>query len=196
MAADAASQITVNVIETKLPGVLILEPKVFGDERGYFLETWRSTRYEDAGIRGPFVQDNIAFSRKGILRGRHFQYPQAQGKLVQVVSGEVVDVAVNVRIGSASFGQWVSERLSEANHRQMYIPPGFAHGYCVISETALFTYKCTDFYNPATEIGIIWNDPDLSIDWPVAEPILSPKDASFPRLKELSPEKLPHFGSL
>jgi dTDP-4-dehydrorhamnose 3,5-epimerase len=185
-----------NVIETKLPGVLILEPKVFGDERGYFLETWRSTRYEDAKIRGPFVQDNISFSRKGILRGLHFQYPQAQGKLVQVLSGEVVDIAVDVRIGSASFGQWTGERLSDTNHRQMYIPPGFAHGYCVISETALFSYKCTDFYNPATEIGIIWNDPDLNIDWPIAEPVLSPKDASYPKLKDLPREKLPHFGRL
>jgi dTDP-4-dehydrorhamnose 3,5-epimerase len=186
----------VNVRKTKLPGVLVLEPKVFGDERGYFLETWRSTRYEEAGIPGPFVQDNISFSRKGILRGLHFQYPQSQGKLVQVLAGEVLDVAVDVRIGSPSFGQWVGERLSESNHRQMYIPPGLAHGYCVISETAFFSYKCTDFYNPATEIGIIWNDPELNIDWPVAEPILSPKDASYPRLKDLPPEQLPHFGSL
>lgn len=186
--------ITMNVIQTKLPGVLILEPEVFGDQRGYFLETWRSTRYENAGIQGPFVQDNISFSRKGILRGLHFQYPQAQGKLVQVLSGEVVDVAVDVRVGSPTFGQWVSERLSEANHRQMDIPPGFAHGYCVTSEAALFSYKCTDFYNPATEIGIIWNDPELNIDWPITEPILSPKDASYPRLKDLPRENLPHYG--
>ncbi len=185
-----------NVIETKLPGVLILEPEVFGDQRGYFLETWRSTRYQEAGIRGPFVQDNIAFSGKGILRGLHFQYPQPQGKLVQVLSGEVVDVAVDVRVGSPTFGQWVSEVLSEANHRQMYIPPGFAHGYCVISEAALFSYKCTDFYSPETEIGIIWNDPELNIEWPITEPGLSSKDASYPRLKDLPREKLPHFGSL
>jgi len=173
-----------------------LEPRVFGDQRGYFLETWRSTRYEEAGIRGPFVQDNISFSGKGILRGLHFQYPQSQGKLVQVLSGEVIDVAVDVRVGSPAFGQWVSEVLSEANHRQMYIPPGFAHGYCVTSETALFSYKCTDFYNAATEIGIIWNDPELDIDWPIAKPILSPKDAGYPRLKDLPPDKLPHFGRL
>lgn len=173
-----------------------MEPRVFGDQRGYFLETWRSTRYEEAGIRGPFVQDNISFSGKGILRGLHFQYPQSQGKLVQVLSGEVIDVAVDVRVGSPAFGQWVSEVLSEANHRQMYIPPGFAHGYCVTSETALFSYKCTDFYNAATEIGIIWNDPELDIDWPIAKPILSPKDAGYPRLKDLPPDKLPHFGRL
>jgi dTDP-4-dehydrorhamnose 3,5-epimerase len=176
--------------------VLILEPRVFGDQRGYFLETWRSTRYQEAGIRGPFVQDNISFSGKGILRGLHFQYPQSQGKLVQVLSGEAFDVAVDVRVGSATFGQWVSERLSEANHRQMYIPSGFAHGYCVTSEGALFSYKCTDFYNPATEIGIIWNDPELNIDWPISEPILSPKDAGYPRLKDLPADKLPHFGIL
>ena len=183
-----------NVKETKLPGVLILEPDVFADERGFFLETWNSTRYEDAGIRGPFVQDNVSFSKEGVLRGLHFQHPQSQGKLVQVLSGQVVDVVVDIRVGSATFGQWISEVLSDANHRQMYIPPGFAHGYCVASEMAVFSYKCTDFYNPATEGGIIWNDPDLNIDWLMEEPILSPKDASYPRLKDLRPEKLPHFG--
>lgn len=185
-----------NVIQTKLPGVLILEPKVFGDDRGYFLETWRSTRYEDAGIAGPFVQDNVAFSRRGILRGLHFQHPKAQGKLVQVLMGEVLDVAVDVRAGSPTFSQWVRERLSEANHRQMYIPPGFAHGYCVLSETALFSYKCTNFYNPQTEIGIIWNDPELNIDWPIDAPIISTKDAGYPRLEDIPRDKLPHFGSL
>ena len=183
-----------NVKETKLAGVLVLEPNVFSDERGFFLETWNSTRYEDAGIRGPFVQDNVSFSKEGVLRGLHFQHPQSQGKLVQVLSGQVVDVVVDIRVGSATFGQWISEVLSDANHRQMYIPPGFAHGYCVASETAVFSYKCTDFYNPAVEGGIIWNDPDLNIDWLMEEPILSPKDASYPRLKDLRPEKLPHFG--
>jgi len=152
----------VNTQGTKLPGVLVLEPDVFSDERGFFLETWNSARYEDAGVPGPFVQDNVSFSKKGILRGLHFQHPQSQGKLVQVLSGEVVDVAVDIRVGSVTFGQWVSEVLSDANHRQMYIPPGFAHGYCVTSETALFSYKCTAFYNPAAEGGIIWNDPDLN----------------------------------
>jgi dTDP-4-dehydrorhamnose 3,5-epimerase len=185
-----------NVKETKLPGVLILEPDVFSDERGFFLETWNSKRYESAGIRGSFVQDNVSFSRKGVLRGLHFQYPQPQGKLVQVLSGQVVDVAVDIRVDSPTFGNWVSEVLSNANHRQMYIPAGFAHGYCVTSSTAVFSYKCTDFYNPETEGGIIWSDRDLNIGWPVKEPVLSSKDANYPRLKDLQPDKLPHFRGL
>lgn len=183
-----------NVIATKLPGVILLEPDVHEDRRGFFLETWSRKRYEDAGVQGPFVQDNVAFSQKGILRGLHFQHPHAQGKLAQVLSGEVLDVAVDIRVGSPTFGRWVGEVLSGTNHRQMYIPPGFAHGYCVTSETALFSYKCTDFYNPDAEHGIIWNDPYLSIDWPVQEPILSPKDAGYSRLRDLPPNKLPHFG--
>jgi len=185
-----------NVKETRLSGVLIVEPDVFADKRGFFLETWSTTRYEQAGIPGPFVQDNASFSSKGILRGLHFQHPQSQGKLVQILSGEVVDVAVDIRVGSPTFGQWVSERLSETNHRQLYVPAGFAHGYCVTSETALFSYKCTDFYNPATEGSISWNDPDLGIDWPVAEPILSPKDADCPRLKDIPQDRLPRFGEV
>jgi dTDP-4-dehydrorhamnose 3,5-epimerase len=185
-----------NVKETKLPGVLILEPKVFPDDRGYFLETWNSTRYEQAGIPGPFVQDNISFSTKWILRGLHFQYPQSQGKLIQVLSGEVMDIVVDIRVGSPTYSQWIGEVLSESNHRQMYVPPGFAHGYCVTSEAAHFSYKCTDFYNPATEHGIIWNDPDIGIEWPIAEPILSPKDNAYPRLKDLEPENLPRFGGI
>ena len=182
-----------NIEETKLSGVLILKPKVFTDDRGYFFETWNSTRYEQAGIPGPFVQDNISFSKKGILRGLHFQHPQSQGKLIQVLSGEVVDVVVDIRIGSPTYGQWIGEVLSESNHRQMYVPPGFAHGYCVTSEAALFLYKCTDFYNPATEHGIIWNDPDIGIEWPTAQPVLSSKDAVYPRLKDLRLENLPQF---
>ena len=185
-----------NVKETKLPGVLVLEPNAFSDERGFFLESWNSTRYERAGIKGPFVQDNVSYSKKGVLRGLHFQYPQSQGKLVQVSSGEVVDIAVDIRKDSPTFGQWVSEVLSDANHKQIYIPPGFAHGYCVTSEKAVFSYKCTDFYNPGSEGGIIWNDPDINIDWPMKEPILSPKDADYPRLTDKRPEKLPHVGSL
>jgi dTDP-4-dehydrorhamnose 3,5-epimerase len=185
-----------NIIKTKLPGVLILEPKVFPDDRGYFLETWNSKRYEQAGIPGPFVQDNISFSKKGILRGLHFQYPQSQGKLIQVLSGEVMDVVVDISIDSPTYGQWHGEILSESNHRQMYIPPGFAHGYCVTSETAIFSYKCTDFYNPSTEHGIIWNDPDIGIEWPIARPVLSDKDRAYPRLKDLRPEYLPQFGRI
>ncbi len=173
-----------------------MEPDVFSDERGFFLETWNSMRYVKAGIKGPFVQDNVSFSKKGVLRGLHFQYPQSQSKLIQVLSGEVVDVAVDIRKDSPTFGQWISEVLSGANHRQMYIPSGFAHGYCVTSETAFFSYKCTDFYNPGSEGGIIWNDPDINIDWSMEEPILSSKDADYPRLKDIRPEKLPHMGSL
>ena len=171
-----------------------MESRVFSDDRGYFLETWNSSRYEQAGIPGSFVQDNISFSKKGVLRGLHFQYPQSQGKLIQVLSGEVVDVVVDIRIGSPTYGQWLGEVVSESNHMQIYVPPGFAHGYCVTSEAALFSYKCTDFYNPATEHGIIWNDPDIGIDWPTAEPVLSPKDAVYPLLKDLRPEILPQFG--
>lgn len=185
-----------NVTETKLSGVVIMEPDVHKDDRGFFLETWNRKRYEDNGIREPFVQDNVSFSQKGILRGLHFQHPQSQGKLVQVLSGEVMDVAVDIRIGSPTFGQWIGEVLSGENHKQMYIPPGFAHGYCVMSEMALFSYKCTDFYNPDTEHGIIWNDPDLSINWPIQEPLLSSRDAGYSRLKDLPPDTLPHFGEL
>lgn len=184
------------VEDTKLPPVQVLHPEAFHDERGFFLEMWNSTRYENAGIKGPFVQDNVSFSKKGVLRGLHFQHPQSQGKLVQVLSGEVFDVAVDIRIGSPTFGQWVCEVLSDTNNRQLYIPPGFAHGYCVTSDTALLAYKCTDFYNPSTECGIIWNDPDLNIDWPTRKPLLSTKDASYSRLKDLPPEKLPHYGRL
>ncbi len=185
-----------NVKKTKIPGVFILEPDVFSDERGYFLETWNSIRYKNAGINDSFVQDNVSFSKKGVLRGLHFQYPQSQVKLVQVLSGEVVDIAVDIRKDSPTFGQWISEVLSDANHRQMYIPSGFAHGYCVTSETAVFSYKCSDFYNPASEGGIIWNDPDLNIEWPIKEPVLSLKDADFPRLRDIQSEKLPRMGSL
>ena len=185
-----------NVRETKLPGVLVLKPDVYSDERGFFLETWNSRRYLEAGVKDSFVQDNISFSKKGVLRGLHFQYPQSQAKLVQVLSGEVMDVAVDIRRDSATFGQWVGEVLSEGNHRQMYIPSGFAHGYFVTSEAAIFSYKCTDFYNPASEGGIIWNDPDININWPVTEPVLSAKDTSFPRLRDIQPEKLPQLESL
>lgn len=173
--------------------MLILEPDVFSDDRGYFLETWSQKRYENVGIPGPFVQDNISFSKKGVLRGLHFQYPQSQGKLIQVLWGQVIDVAVDIRVGSPTFGQWLSEVISDANHKQIYIPPGFAHGYCATSETAVFSYKCTDFYNPADENGIIWNDPDLNIDWPVKKPILSIKDSNYTRLKDIASEKMPHY---
>ena len=141
-----------NVIETKLPGVLIVEPKVFGDDRGYFFETWQKSRYEAMGIKGKFVQDNVSFSAHGVLRGLHYQHPHDQGKLVSVLQGEVFDVAVDIRVGSPTFGQWVGVHLSGDNYRQLWIPPGFAHGFCVLSDTALVAYKCTDYYAPGAEV--------------------------------------------
>ena len=181
------------VFETKLPGVFVLEPDVFTDSRGGFMETWSKCRYEDAGIKEAFVQDNVSFSRKGVLRGLHYQFPHSQGKLIQVLSGEVFDVAVDIRVGSPTFGKWVGEMLSGDNHRQMYIQPGFAHGFYVMSESAVFSYKCTDYYNRKAERGIIWNDPELSIDWPIGEPLLSEKDKTYPSLKDIEPENLPRF---
>lgn len=182
-----------NVIETTIPGVLIIEPKVFGDERGFFMETFNSERYIDAGIPQTFVQDNLSYSRRGILRGLHFQKPMEQGKLVQVLQGEVYDVAVDIRSGSPTFGQWEAATLSADNKRQLYVPPGFAHGFVVTSGTALFSYKCTDLYNPSGETTIAWNDPDLNIPWPVSSPELSEKDSNGIFLKDLPAEKLPSY---
>jgi len=179
------------VIETNLPGVLILEPRVFGDERGFFQETWQRERYRQAGVDVDFVQDNLSFSRRGVLRGLHFQNPNAQGKLVQVLQGEVFDVAVDIRRGSPNFGQWTSVNLSSDNKRQIYVPPDFAHGFCVISETALFSYKCTDVYNPKAEYAIRWDDPAIGIDWPITNPSLSEKDEKALVLNQLSEERLP-----
>ncbi|MFA7553084.1 MAG: dTDP-4-dehydrorhamnose 3,5-epimerase [Spongiibacteraceae bacterium] len=182
-----------NVIETKIPGLKIIEPKVFGDERGFFLETYNAQRYKEAGIKENFVQDNVSFSSKGILRGLHYQKPMEQGKLVQVLQGEVYDVAVDVRHGSPTFGDWEAVILSDQNKRQFYVPPGFAHGFVVTSEVALFVYKCTDLYNPAGEISIAWNDPDLDIPWPIDTPQLSDKDKAGIRLKHLSEAQLPSY---
>ncbi len=179
-----------NVIETELPGVRIFEPKVFGDHRGFFVETFNAKRYADRGLDSAFVQDNLSFSKYGTLRGLHYQNPHPQGKLVSVLQGEVFDVAVDIRRGSATFGKWVGVTLSAENKRQFYVPPGYAHGFCVTSETALFSYKCTDFYAPEADGGVLWNDPDLGIAWPVAEPTLSPKDAVAPRLKDIAPHRL------
>lgn len=172
------------VTPLELPGLLLLEPKVFGDDRGFFMELYHAKRYADAGIPGPFVQDNYSRSARGTLRGLHFQEPQGQGKLVQVLVGTVYDVAVDVRKGSPTFGRWAAAELSAENRRQLWIPPGFAHGFCVVSEFADFHYKCTTLYAPETERAIAWNDPDLAIPWPVREPVLSAKDARAPRLKD------------
>jgi len=177
----------VKVTPTEIPGVLILEPKVFGDARGFFLETYHSQRYADAGIQGPFVQDNYSRSVKGTLRGLHYQEPQGQGKLVQVVAGAVFDVAVDIRRGSPTFGKWVGVELSAENKRQFWVPPGFAHGFFVISESADFQYKCTALYAPEHEHSVAWNDPDLAIQWPISEaPKLSAKDSAAPRLKDVN----------
>lgn len=172
------------VLPTELPGVLIIDPKVFGDDRGFFYESFQARRYEEAGIRGPFVQDNVSRSVKGTLRGLHFQEPQPQGKLVTVLRGSVFDVAVDVRRGSPTFGRWVGVELSEATRRQLWIPAGFAHGFCVTSDSADFAYKCTDYYAPEHEQSVLWNDPDLGIQWPVDAPLLSKKDAAAPRLRD------------
>ena len=175
------------VVETKLEGVLILEPRVFEDERGYFFETWNQARYREAGISADFVQDNLSLSHRGVLRGLHFQVPpRAQGKLVSVLQGSVFDVAVDLRTASPTFGQWVGVELSSENLRQMYIPEGFAHGFLVTSESALFSYKCTDVYSPQHERSLRWDDPEIGIEWPVADPILSPKDAAAPTMAEIT----------
>lgn len=165
------------IIETTpLAGLLLVKPDVFGDERGFFQETWNLRRYTEAGLDRHFVQDNLSLSRKGILRGLHFQNPGPQGKLVYVLQGEVFDVAVDVRADSPTFGQWYGAILSAKNHHQLFVPEGFAHGFCVTSETALFAYKCTDFYNPKAEFSLLWNDPDIGIEWPIKNPELSEKD--------------------
>ena len=174
------------VTKTKLDGCVIIEPKVFGDERGFFLETFQAERYASlAGISSPFVQDNHSRSSKGILRGLHFQKTKPQGKLVRVVRGEVYDVAVDIREGSATFGEWEGVILSEDNKKQFWVPPGFAHGFVVLSDTADFEYKCTDYYDPSDEGSILWSDPDLDIFWPIANPVLSTKDESAKRLVDL-----------
>ena len=175
-----------NVINTKLNGCVIIEPKVFGDDRGFFLETFQAERYSHlAGIKLPFVQDNYSHSSRGVLRGLHFQKTKPQGKLVRVVRGEVYDVALDLRKGSPTFGQWEGLILSEENKRQFWLPPGFAHGFLVLSEMADFEYKCTDYYDPTDEGSVLWNDPDLDIPWPVVDPILSNKDASAEKLADL-----------
>jgi dTDP-4-dehydrorhamnose 3,5-epimerase len=173
----------VNVVKTKLQDCVIIDPKVFGDERGFFLETFQADRYSElAGITLPFVQDNHSRSSKAVLRGLHYQKMKPQGKLVRVVRGEVYDVAVDIRKGSATFGEWEGVILSENNKKQFWVPPGFAHGFVVLSDTADFEYKCTDYYDSSDEGSISWSDPDLNISWPIANPILSTKDASAPRL--------------
>ncbi|MGF1472451.1 MAG: dTDP-4-dehydrorhamnose 3,5-epimerase [Rubrobacteraceae bacterium] len=181
------------IMETRLPDVRIIEPAVFGDRRGYFMETWNKARYEEAGLPHEFVQDNLSFSEGGVLRGLHFQNPDQQGKLVYVLQGEVFDVAVDIRVGSPTFGHWEGVALSAENKRQFYIPEGFAHGFVVLSDAALFAYKCTAPYNAAAETSIHWNDPEIGIDWPRSQPALSDKDRHAPTLSELPEERLPRY---
>lgn len=179
------------VEKTSLPGVLKITPQVFEDARGCFFEAYRAERYEAHGIPGSFAQDSVSESHRGVLRGLHFQWPNAQGKLVYVLRGEVFDVAVDVRPHSPTFRRWDGHRLSAANRAQLWIPEGFAHGFVVLSDTALFAYKCTARYDPRSEQAIRWDDPDLGIRWPVRAPVLSPKDAAAPLLREIDPTRLP-----
>lgn len=180
------------VIETALAGLLVVEPRVFEDERGFFMESFQAERYRAHGVEAEFVQDNHSRSRRGVLRGLHFQRRHPQGKLIYTVRGAVYDVAVDLRRGSPTFGRHVGLVLSDENRRQLYVPPGFAHGFCVLSDWADVTYKCTDFYRPGDEGGVRWDDPDLAIRWPLdGPPVLSEKDAALPRLADLAPEDLP-----
>jgi dTDP-4-dehydrorhamnose 3,5-epimerase len=181
------------VSATRLSEVKLVEPVVYTDQRGFFLETYHADRYANHHIGPHFVQDNLSFSQQGILRGLHFQWPYPQGKLVYVLQGEVFDVAVDVRVGSPTFGQWVGEVLSAKNQRQLWVPQGFAHGFCVLSETALFAYKCTDFYHREAEISLRWDDPTIAIDWPLSDPQLSDKDAEASYLADMSKERLPRY---
>jgi dTDP-4-dehydrorhamnose 3,5-epimerase len=175
-----------NVIQTKIPEVLIIEPKVFGDQRGFFFEFFKTNRYSSHGLNGPFVQDNISRSAHGVVRGLHLQNPSCQGKLVSVLRGRILDVAVDVRVGSPTFGQHVTVELSEDNRRQFWVPRGFAHGFAVRSDVADIFYKCDAFYSPSDEITVRWNDPAIGIAWGVASPVLSPRDAAAPLLAEVS----------
>lgn len=183
-----------DVLTTPISGLLIFKPKIYGDARGFFLESYNQQRYRDAGLMETFVQDNLSFSQKGVLRGLHFQKPHTQGKLVSVVQGQVWDVAVDLRQSSPTFGQWYGLFLDSESKHQFYVPAGFAHGFVVTSETALFSYKCTDTYHPECESSLLWSDPDVGIRWPKIDghslPQLSAKDAQAPRLREIGKERL------
>ncbi len=176
---------------TEIPDVLLVTPSVFEDSRGFFLETYNKSRYFDAGIDREFVQDNYSHSCRGTLRGLHYQLPQAQAKLIGVIWGAIFDVAVDIRPDSPFYGKWVGAELSQENRCQLFVPEGFAHGFCVLSETADVLYKCTDFYNPEADRGILWNDPEIGIQWPVESPLLSDKDSIQPRLADVARQYLP-----
>ena len=180
-------------IQTNIQGVILVEPVVHGDERGFFFESYHIEHYRDGGIADPFIQDNHSLSERGILRGLHAQFPHSQGKLVHVVEGEIFDVAVDVRRGSPTWGQHFSALLSVENHQQLYVPPGLIHGFCVTSERAQVEYKVTELYYPTDEFSVLWNDPDLAIPWPIENPILSERDRNAPLLRDVS-EKLVAFS--
>lgn len=184
-----------NIETTPIAGLLVISPRVFRDPRGFFMESWNRQRYGEVGVDHDFVQDNLSYSQQGILRGLHLQNPNGQGKLVQVLQGEVYDVAVDVRVGSPTFGQWHAVTLSADNQLQFFIPEGFAHGFCVVSETALFAYKCTRLYEPASELCVRYDDPDLGIPWPVETPLLSDKDRAGKPLAAFEPGQLPVFAA-
>jgi dTDP-4-dehydrorhamnose 3,5-epimerase len=186
----------VNIIKKTLPGVIEIAPDVFADKRGFFMETYHQRRYKDCGIDRTFVQDNLSFSLQGTLRGLHFQYPHPQAKLIQALEGEVFDVVADIRRGSPHFGQWAGAILSDQNKRQLYVPEGFAHGFCVLSERALVLYKCSDFYAPECEAGILWSDPDLNISWPEKTPVLSEKDSRYSFLRDLPADRLPVYKDI
>jgi len=181
--------------QTELEEVFVIEPQVFQDPRGFFMETFHRERYEALGLHADFCQDNLSFSSKNTLRGLHYQFPHEQAKLVQVLQGEIFDVAVDIRRGSPTFCRAVGVTLSESNRRQLFIPKGFAHGFCVLSETALFSYKCSDFYAPDCDRGVLWSDPALGIAWPIENPLLSAKDQGLPLLKDIAEEQLPLFDA-
>lgn len=181
------------VIETSLPGCVVIEPAVFVDERGFFFETWNAARFGEHGLPTTFVQSNVSSSSRGVLRGLHYQWPNPQGKLVSVLEGEVYDVAVDIRRGSPTFGKWEAVMLSAENKRQLWIPEGFAHGFAVVSERAIFSYLCTAGYDKVADAGVRWDDPAIGIDWPISDPQLSAKDVVAPLLADIAPERLPVF---
>jgi dTDP-4-dehydrorhamnose 3,5-epimerase len=180
-------------ISTSLPGVILIEPDVFKDDRGFFMETFHKKRYAESGIDRAFVQDNLSHSRQGTLRGLHYQLKNGQGKLIYAVTGEIFDVALDIRHGSPTFGKWAGIRLSDNNKKQLYIPEGFAHGFCVLSETADVIYKCTDLYTPGDEYGVFWADPEIGIDWPIKSPVLSDKDSKNEYLEKIPANHLPVY---
>ena len=181
------------ILETSLPGCVVIEPAVFGDDRGFFFETWNADRYGENGLPTNFVQSNVSSSARGVLRGLHYQWPNPQGKLVSVLEGEVYDVAVDIRRGSPNFGRWAAVVLSAENKRQFWIPEGFAHGFAVLSDRAIFSYLCTAQYDKTADAGVRWNDASIGVDWPIGSPILSDKDAKAPFLQDVASDRLPIY---